>query len=363
MVSQGKVYLRGLYGFRFLAAFSVFYAHLEQAKGWAGIPNWMFHMGTRVAADGVTCFFVLSGFLITYLLLCEEGETLIIHLPSFYLRRMLRIWPLYYSWVLLVFFVFPFIPFMKFPVLGTVLDGYFLHRFLLFLFLSPQIAISLYSHPPFGGPLWSVGVEEYFYLIWPLLLKNIPRPRLLLGLVGFVLVMPVVRYFILKFSIQWVGSIFSLCRFDCMAIGALFAWIRMYKNEWLQCLFQRRWIPWAVWFWALVHFVVGVRYGIFTDTVYSLVFSLLIVIVAFHPFPLFSLESAFLTFMGKISYGFYVFHWAVNVCVIQFFLRFVHVQNNFIFNLLLFVICFGMTAALSAVSFFGFERKFLSSAR
>jgi peptidoglycan/LPS O-acetylase OafA/YrhL len=353
--AEGKVYLRGLYGFRFLAALSVFYGHLEQAKGWAGLPLFRLKTTASLAADGVTCFFVLSGFLITYLLLSEERKTSSINLKSFYWRRLLRIWPLYYGWTLLVFFALPYAPFLSFPALGTALDGHFWPRFAWFVALCPQVAVSLYPHPPFGGPLWSVGVEECFYFTWPATLKSLSRKTLPYALGLAILGMPVLRHFIYHLAPERIYTLAAYCRVDCMAVGALFAWMRFEKNHWLEGMFRMNWIQAAAWALALKHAVWGGYYGSFTYTVYAFVYALLIVNVALNPSAFLTLEHPVLRFMGEISYGFYVYHWAVNVAVINLFLA-----AGFRNGAALFLCALALNTAISAASYFWFERRFLA---
>ena len=122
-MENDKVYFPGLNGLRFFAAFSVVVTHIELVKHFKGYPTlWVenasdeltlthilqkiiFHAGGL----GVYFFFVLSGFLITYLLLVEKAKTGTVAVKKFYWRRVLRIWPLYYLIVILGFFVIPYI--------------------------------------------------------------------------------------------------------------------------------------------------------------------------------------------------------------------------------------------------------------
>ncbi|MGC3978989.1 MAG: acyltransferase [Paludibacteraceae bacterium] len=89
------VYLPGLNGLRAIAALSVVFAHISQ-KGIAdfGLP---FFIDLPMAGYGVTLFFVISGFLITFLLLKEQAKKQTIDIKKFYVRRILRIWPILLS--------------------------------------------------------------------------------------------------------------------------------------------------------------------------------------------------------------------------------------------------------------------------
>ena len=88
-------YFKNLNGLRFIAAFLVIIHHIEQFKNLWNIPNFYYKSSIKSLGDvGVTVFFVLSGFLITYILLKEKQKTGTINIISFYIKRILRIWPL-----------------------------------------------------------------------------------------------------------------------------------------------------------------------------------------------------------------------------------------------------------------------------
>ncbi|MBK8094069.1 MAG: acyltransferase [Verrucomicrobiaceae bacterium] len=115
-------------------------------------------------------FFVLSGFLITYLLLEEETKTGTISVRHFYVRRILRTWPLYFLVVALALFVWP----VFFPIIAGEHTSAIRHSIAglaCYALLLPNLA-AIFLHPlPFAGQTWSIGVEEQFYLVWPVLMK------------------------------------------------------------------------------------------------------------------------------------------------------------------------------------------------
>src|SRR5688572_30760956 len=96
-MAQAKVFFKGLNGLRFFAALAVIITHVELMKGVFGLPSyWQEPFFFDLGGLGVYFFFVLSGFLITYLLLVERRQIGRISIKKFYVRRILRIWPLYY---------------------------------------------------------------------------------------------------------------------------------------------------------------------------------------------------------------------------------------------------------------------------
>src|SRR6478735_4462608 len=98
MSVEGKIHLKGLNGIRAIAALAVVFSHLGLSQLDFGIPT---KNSIDLAGYGVSIFFSLSGFLITYLLLIEKERFGDIQIRQFYVRRILRIWPLYYFYLLI----------------------------------------------------------------------------------------------------------------------------------------------------------------------------------------------------------------------------------------------------------------------
>jgi peptidoglycan/LPS O-acetylase OafA/YrhL len=119
----------------------------------------------------VVFFYTLSGFLITYLLLKEREDTGTIAVRNFYIRRALRIWPLYYTIILLSFFVFPHL----IPGHPGRDSGPWVGPFLLYLFFLPNVAVLGGFYLASCFHTYTIGYEEQFYLFWPLLLRKARR--------------------------------------------------------------------------------------------------------------------------------------------------------------------------------------------
>ncbi|MBV8729460.1 MAG: acyltransferase [Acidobacteriia bacterium] len=148
--ARARFYRPELDGLRFFAFFCVLLRH------GAPIPTFAGPLIQQCGSFGLSLFFFLSAFLITELLIRERENTGTVHLKAFYIRRILRIWPLYYVAVALAVIVGRIWP-----------DPFWIGKFrlfsMLFFFMNwvPQI-----MYGPFT-PLWSISVEEQFYAIWP----------------------------------------------------------------------------------------------------------------------------------------------------------------------------------------------------
>lgn len=198
----GSGHIPSLDGFRAVAALSVVLAH--------GYGLTLF--------DGVTAFFVLSGFLITTLLLREQQQTGAVSLSAFYARRTLRIFPAYYACVV-ASFVIDRVAGNPWPDgLAAASVTYVVNYFNAF-----------HGHPPTSvAHLWSLGVEEQFYLLWPavfLLLSRSGPQTLRRGLIGLI-VAGVAWRLVLRAS-GLVGQAYFYnafdARFDNLAVGCLLA--------------------------------------------------------------------------------------------------------------------------------------------
>jgi len=188
---QPKVFFPHLDGLRFFAFFSVFIFHC-----YFDIPEPVSGHGVYLALHklfangdlGVNFFFTLSGFLITYLLLREEQDAGKINVKNFYLRRVLRIWPLYYTTFLFGYFAFQYlIRLVGVQLTETANPWYYV------FFLGNYNSI-IHGAPLSGSlsVLWSIAIEEQFYLCWPILLVVCRRHRNLMFL-GVILISLVFR--------------------------------------------------------------------------------------------------------------------------------------------------------------------------
>jgi peptidoglycan/LPS O-acetylase OafA/YrhL len=177
MNNQQKVFFPNLDAIRFFCFLAVFFYHsfatsitsINTNDNYYFIKKFLFGNGNL----GVNFFFVLSGFLITYLLLKEKDLTGTINIKNFYLRRILRIWPLYFFSVLFGFVLFPLFKsyFGQIPneTANPLMYISFLSNFDLLHKGLPDSSVL--------GVLWSVSIEEQFYLVWPILIAFTPQKR------------------------------------------------------------------------------------------------------------------------------------------------------------------------------------------
>src|SRR5262249_6921629 len=139
---------------RGLAALSVIVHHIERNKNRLGYPSLfgepaLVHFVSHLGQLGVSCFFVLSGFLMTFLLVTEHRRTGRIHVRAFYMRRILRIWPLYFFIVAIAFVIIPWItPHIALPGLYRryvmVLERHYRALLALFVCMLPNVALRFY---------------------------------------------------------------------------------------------------------------------------------------------------------------------------------------------------------------------------
>ena len=221
--SGSKFYQPELDGLRFFAFFGVFLPHSlpTDVLGYLRHPGFPpalvpFMTSVRLAgAFGVDLFFVLSSYLITELLLRERASSGTVHVKAFYVRRAFRIWPLYFTFLLLAAFVGWFDPAQR---LGWGYQcGY--------IFFAGNWACMLLGWP--GGitdPLWSISVEEQFYLMWPLTMRKLSVKQIAWAAVAFLAISSVTRLLLgLTAAPRVMIWVNTLARLDPIACGALLA--------------------------------------------------------------------------------------------------------------------------------------------
>ncbi len=370
-----RIYFPGLNGVRFLAALSVVIVHIEQFKGFMGLndqgsTNFFLHNFVLSGRDAVTLFFVLSGFLITYLLLAEYKTTRTISVRKFYARRILRIWPLYYLIVLISFVVIPAVYHL------THFDGYYISlsenfwwKAGLYIFFLPNVADLLKQYVLGAMHLWSIGVEEQFYLMWPLLLKRFASRPLtaLLSVLAFKIVFIILNQIVgdnpMPLGAEFLRPIVIFIinfRIESMAIGGIAAYVLFNQREQLlrYCFHP---ITEKVVLLLMILNAVNLRSsGLITDFLLSIVYALFILNVSSNPHSTVHLENRLFNWLGKFSYGIYMYHPAlIYVTLVAFrFLGFTD-STQPLYNPIIYILVIGLTISTSALSYTWFETPFL----
>jgi peptidoglycan/LPS O-acetylase OafA/YrhL len=209
--------IQGLDGLRAFSICLVLLAHLSGTRGFwlpPPVPSFLSHF--TLGTLGVRVFFVISGFLITSLLMAEQRRTGTIHLRRFYYRRTLRIFPPYYLYLLIVagLWVAQLVPLKPGDLWHAITYTMNYHR----------------DRSWYVGHAWSLAVEEQFYLLWPLLFRWLGESRARHSLLGYILIAPIWRLaiaFILPGHTLGIGETFFTTA-DAIACGCALALGRQY---------------------------------------------------------------------------------------------------------------------------------------
>jgi peptidoglycan/LPS O-acetylase OafA/YrhL len=387
-------YFKNLDGLRFFAALAVIFGHsqyvIHQYQGYYAYSPW----ANKLASFGVDFFFVLSGFLISYLLMQEIEKTGTISIRGFYRRRAVRIFPLYFLVGMLGIVTGGF--WIKYLGYLNLFDGqyrdylynwpdffrnfFFLGSFSINFqtFIGLQNPVSSFS----VGHLWSIAVEEQFYLVWApmvyLLRRNLPVLILFFAALGLLFNLLPKSIFQQYYQFQYY---FTVSRFWHFGLGAAFAWWIQYVSidllqEQLSSANQKnesklrpninRILPVAVilgqicCLYPVVHYLFGSQYR---ETIYVInaVIALVIIAVAIAKYSVFTvlmLENPALKYLGKISYGIYMFH-IFAIYITYAFLKNIGIaEKSNLFYFLVPVVATVLSVALASFSYTFFEQRF-----
>lgn len=296
-------YLKELDGVRAIAALMVmffhFFQHLETHNDVLSALRKLAFFGQT----GVSLFFVLSGFLITRILISSKNSKK--YFLNFYARRSLRIFPLYYFYLSLVFIIIPLLE-------GTDIPA-FKQQIYHWIYLQ-DFAITF--HWDYKGPLhfWSLAVEEHFYLFFPLLVYYLKNSQLISALITIVLTSVFLR-FILS-SNGYEVFFFTFTRMDELVFGAFIAVLEikgMLTNEKLKHYvlgFILTSIPTVIIWLSLsgkVIVIIQVVKYLFISLNYFFIIAALVSMKDTAVLKKF-FNKIFFVYTGKISYGLYVYH-------------------------------------------------------
>jgi peptidoglycan/LPS O-acetylase OafA/YrhL len=341
---------------RFFACLKVFLQHL---------PIFAFPWFNYVRAGGgigVQFFFVLSGFLITYIIGEEKKRTGNLNLKNFFVRRILRIWPLFYLMIGVAFVTPVILSHLHLPVSN---EGYEPSWWMSLLFLENYKMIFTHQLPNVSplAVMWSLCVEEHFYIIWGLLLYAFPF-RYLPRIIGVSIIAGFV-FRVIFFRHNLISSDI-LTNIDQFAFGAIPAWLLLSYGEKMEQKINAipLWIKYV--FSAILIFTVmqlaqtnSEAQNIWGASVLGLLFGILITLTlpAHSRFRI--SDRNFFSRMGLFTYGFYLYHTLVIVLLKRVFER-AGQQLEAPFTAILFIaVAFLLTAGCSIASYYLFEKPFL----
>ncbi|RMG17348.1 MAG: acyltransferase [Bacteroidetes bacterium] len=268
---------------------------------------------------GVSFFFVLSGFLITYILLHERTYSRGISLKHFFGRRILRIWPLFYAMILFAFLSQYALDLLHIPHEHT---GY-QPNWLVSIFFAENYRMMLTGTFPDGAPLrviWSLCIEEHFYLLWGISLWAIPLRKMPHLILSSILLANFTRWLYAHFHIAPLDLFSNL---DYFAYGAIPAYMLMEEEKYLGWVERvPLWTKYGVLLggiaaaFILPHLDAYWQHS-FSPFVLGVLFSLTILFTLVRP-GIYIGDDCWVSKLGTYTYGLYLYHTIVILMLLQF---------------------------------------------
>ncbi|HEV8607413.1 MAG TPA: acyltransferase [Tepidisphaeraceae bacterium] len=309
-LERTSAHIPALDGLRGLAIILVLLFHFTPEGGGSTLIGVLTRWVSRLGWCGVDLFFVLSGFLITGILFDAKGSAH--YFRNFYMRRVLRIFPLYYGALLVIFVIIPLWRPMSGPEDQRLMQNQ--HWLWVYAANIPQAITGDWPLETSWVKLnhfWSLAIEEHFYLVWPTIVFAFGRKtlmRICTGCMVVALVLRILAYFLWNDTAAYV---LTPCRMDELAMGGLVALAARGPGGIAAMLRPARWV-------AAILFVL--LFGIWLQrmedlnytvalTVLAAFFGALLVVAVAGGTASAIFSNPVLRFFGKYSYGIYVFHW------------------------------------------------------
>lgn len=354
-------YIKGFNAIRAFAAIGVVIHHIELYRTRDGFSS-LFDLPVihrfvdNLGGGMVNLFFVLSGFLITYLLLQEQDNTGTIDVKKFYLRRVFRIWPLYY---LVLFFAFIVVP--SIAANTNFLDPNTYYFKLIsstdyssvwpyFIFFLSNIALVKSIIVVSASHTWSVSFEEQFYAIWPWLIKYFSK-NLKYALVTIIFVKYILIVSNLYANVDFLGlNILLALPFEKMALGALMCVLVVEEN--------RFWKKLLTGIWSLRMSLILMLISLFLPYRHLQVVFYTLALGTIFLNQVNIKEHRIVNELGKISYGIYMYHPILMYFSYEVINR-LNISNSIIYVLIIYVTTLSLTFLVSYLSFYYYESYFL----
>lgn len=365
------MYFRNLDGFRFIAALFVIIGHCQHILFDAPTQLRAYSpWAEKLAGFGVDFFFVLSGFLISFLLFQEIEKTQYVDIKRFYIRRILRLWPLYFIvGIISILFASPLLMWLglvnhsqHWPDIGTNL--FFLATFSI-NFQTLLGYMNDYSSPLLGH-FWSLAVEEQFYLLWAPLIF-VFRKKITLIVALMLLIGAYVTFFPPSIFSVWYGNnawatpiFFPIHRCFHFGLGALIALLVIRNTLFKLPKFVSIILQVAVLI-PICDYLFGVHfYEIGLERIIQGVIAAILILIAISSTSMLPFEVRWMKYFGKVSFGIYIFHIVAIRVVFKLLLDAQISPNSTLFLWLFPVLSSILSVGLAILSYEFIEKKFLA---
>jgi peptidoglycan/LPS O-acetylase OafA/YrhL len=310
---QKKTHFADIDTLRTICVYLVIIAHCRLLiQAFASVNDtrfWFIRRFAELSDVGVDTFFCISGFLISFLLFEELSNTGKISIKNFYIRRILRIWPLYFL-ILVIGFTF-------LPYFAALINQEYILEFnvIYFAFFAGNYDLLRVAYAGLHtnsviSPLWSISVEEQFYLIWPLLIVFSKKRTL-----GIILLVFAISFALrLYFKNEWITVYYSSLGFFFLAAGSVLAYFSHYYQDKIRVINR---LPRTVNISIYLISISAIIYTIPYSRQYFVARDLLIAVFVcwviaeqtFYDKSFIKFRRIkFLDFWGKYTYGMYLWH-------------------------------------------------------
>lgn len=246
---------------------------------------------------GVAIFFAISGFLITYLLRLEKDKNQKIAIKKFYVRRALRLFPLYYTQIivcLIIYYIFD----IEYTLWSLIIYGFY----------AANIPYIFSGTLPLLGHYWTLAVEEQFYFFWPWL-NRFTNKQLLkvcwILLISFVIIRQLLIY---SLPDSIVIKMMDHAWFQCMLIGGIFALYYLDYRPVLLKISEFYWLQIICWSLLMISPLNLFREYYTLDMELYTIAGCLILVNQNSNRVFFNLENSFFNYTGRLTYGIYIVH-------------------------------------------------------
>jgi peptidoglycan/LPS O-acetylase OafA/YrhL len=325
-----KIHYSNLNSLRCIAAFVVVFHHIEQIKFLNGYPNlWNVPTVQLLGRLGVDLFFVLSGFLITSLLFIEKETYNKIFIGKFITRRILRIWPLYFAIMIIGFIIMPNFPGLELGLPFVSVKNDLVANFILYVLFMPHVQAAFIGPILYCAQSWSIGIEEEFYIIWPFLVNKYSRKTIayiiVIFVVAYLAIMAAWRiyfhfvnhsFYNMPLYYKMTAFLFSLLKFDCLLIGGLFAILNNYIKE--PGIINKKWFQIGVYLAEFFFVYKAYNFEGLDWEIHSILYGFIILNLVRVETSIISIDFPLFDYLGRISYGIYMYHVLVAGIVLHF---------------------------------------------